>query len=371
LKKTAYGVMLTLLLVSMLTFVFKIELAKAAPGTIRIKADGSIEPSTANISTSDFVTYAFSGNNNDSIWVERSNVTIDGKGLMLRGSGNGYGFNLSSVDGVTIKNININGFQTGIFLFTSSYNFIFGNNITKNNSFGVVVSQLSYHNVITKNNIVENKMNGIYLYGSSNNHVTRNDIENNSYAGIYLAHSSSNYITSNNVTANNYCGIGLTASSSNNIVSGNCVAENNQSGVYVSSASNNELYHNDFIGNNKSVYIDHYSFMPNSSDSWDNNVEGNYWSDYSGTYNLTTGVGLTPYIIDMANQDNYPLRKPCISGDYNHDGIVNMTDVELLKVAWQSSIGDLNYNPHTDFNMEGLIDIKDASIIGVNWLKHT
>jgi parallel beta-helix repeat protein len=57
-------------------------------------------------------------------------------------------------------------------------------------------------------------------------------------------------------------------------------------------------------------------------------------------------------------------------GDYNHDGIVDMNDVDLVRVAWQSRLGDLNYNPHADSNVDGIIDIRDASIIGVNWQKH-
>jgi len=50
LRKTVSGIMLTLLLVSMLTLAFNIQSVKAN-GTIYIRANGSIDPPTAPISS--------------------------------------------------------------------------------------------------------------------------------------------------------------------------------------------------------------------------------------------------------------------------------------------------------------------------------
>jgi hypothetical protein len=44
-----------------------------------------------------------------------------------------------------------------------------------------------------------------------------------------------------------------------------------------------------------------------SVNSWDNGVEGNYWSDYHGADANRDGIGDTPYLIDETNKDNYPL----------------------------------------------------------------
>ena len=82
-------------------------------GTIYIRADGSIDPPTAPITTHDNVTYKLTDNitsSGDGIIVERDNIIIDGDGYTLQGSGSGYGFYWSGINNVTIKGMNIEGF---------------------------------------------------------------------------------------------------------------------------------------------------------------------------------------------------------------------------------------------------------------------
>jgi len=51
----------------------------------------------------------------------------------------------------------------------------------------------------------------------------------------------------------------------------------------------------------------------NSTNVWDDGAcEGNYWSDYEDRYPdaeeiYESGIWNTPYVVDINNQDNYPL----------------------------------------------------------------
>jgi len=71
--------LLLILLLSCFVFVAapKADTVQAL-GTIYIRADGSIDPPTAPITTVDNVTYTLTGNIYDSIVVERNNTVIDG-----------------------------------------------------------------------------------------------------------------------------------------------------------------------------------------------------------------------------------------------------------------------------------------------------
>jgi hypothetical protein len=53
-------------------------------------------------------------------------------------------------------------------------------------------------------------------------------------------------------------------------------------------------------------YSWNWSVLP-STNTWDNGIEGNYWSNYNHTDSDYDGIGDTPYFIDANNQDNHPL----------------------------------------------------------------
>ena len=269
-SKVFMGIELIVLLLGMFSLAFNIQPAKAS-GTIYIRADGSVEPITAPISSVDNVTYTFTDNIFDqSIVVERDNIVIDGAGYTLQGSGSENGFDLSSRYNVTIENTKIDSFDTGILLVSSLGNTIAWNNIANDND-------------------------GIRLVDSSNNVIFENKITANNMQGIGLDSSSNNSISGNNITANNYEGIGLSYS------------------------SNNTIYHNNFIDNTQQVHFYDSSY----ANVWDDGYPsgGNYWSnsvdmdDYSGPYQNETGsdgIWDQPYVIDDNNTDNYPFTNPFI-----------------------------------------------------------
>jgi parallel beta-helix repeat protein len=266
LKETVSGIMLSLLLINTLMLAFSIQPVKAASGTIYIRADGSVNPSTAPIQR-DGEIYTLTDNVYDEVVVERSNITIDGNGYVLQGSQAGYGFSLSSVNGVIIRNVTISNFDYGIYFKYSSNNIIAGNHITAN-KYGGIRLDLPSNNTISGNNIRANYWWGVYLYYSSYHSIVENNIENNEY-GVYLHSSSCNVFNWNNLVDNQF-----------------------QAYIY---------------GTSVNVWDDGY---PSG---------GNYWSDYTGIDEKwgpnqdllgSDGIGDIPYVIDANNIDRYSLKKP-------------------------------------------------------------
>ena len=190
------------------------------------------------------------------IVVQRSNAVIDGNGRTLQGSGSGEGISLIVVNNVTLRNLNIRGFDRGVYLVGALKNVISGNNITSNTLLGVG------------------------LYGSSNNSICFNTILANGGDGVRLDYSS------------NY-----------NSVLGNSIGNNNVLGIYIDSSLGNIFYHNNLRNNTNQVHVD----APLSGNIWDDGAEGNYWSNYAGADLNSDGVGDVPFVIAVNNTDHYPL----------------------------------------------------------------
>jgi parallel beta-helix repeat protein len=175
LKRIVSGTMLAFLLIGMLTLAFNIQPVKAS-GTIYIRADGSIDPPTANITSMDNVTYTFIGNIYESIFVERDNIVVDGAGYTVQVTYIHVGISLSGRKNVTIKNMEIKAAFYGIDLYSSSYNSIVGNNIT-NNTRGIFLYSSSYNSIVGNN--ITNNHYGIDLSGSSDNKFYHNNLIDN------------------------------------------------------------------------------------------------------------------------------------------------------------------------------------------------
>ena len=256
---------------------------------IYVRADGTVDPPTAPVSRN-ADTYTLTGDifcGGDGIIIQKDNITLDGAGYTVQGTGSG----------------------TGIYLF-------------------------GRHNVIVKNISVKSKLYGIYLEQSSDNTILRSTTESGTF-GIWLLDSVRNNIVANNVTEN-YYGISLMSFSNNNTITENRVANNTgtyAAGVYLYISSNNSFYHNIFTGNTvqrtSQVYDAAWDcadpgFTAPSVNIWDNGYPsgGNYWSNYNGTdmykgaYQNEAGIdgiGDQPYIVDanvtiaLNNTDRYPL----------------------------------------------------------------
>jgi len=220
---------------------------------VTIKADGTVEPSTAPILKSGNV-YTLIRNITGTISIYRGNAVVNGAGYTIQNPHGTTGVNIFS-NGVTVLNLTI--IKTG----DSATGADIGINLH------------GTHALIANNTIIGNqRIKTGSIYAQSAIHV---------YAG------------------------------SNNTIVGNTIKDN-QEGLYFISvmdqgtASDNLIYGNNFINNTQDV-VNAVILSSGPVNTWDQGSFGNYWSDYNGTDADGDGIRDTPYVINAENQDNYPL----------------------------------------------------------------
>ena len=218
---------------------------------------------------------------------------------------------------ITVSNIKLAKNVQGI-LFAFTTDSVLHNLTATDNEVGVHLVG-SDNNTIAANNVTKNDF-GISLYYSSRNNFIQNIVTENDQFGVGIGiglgvysetmfpwttiPSEGNIFRDNLISNNNYWR-GLTLSNPGTrytIITDNNIT-NNRNGIYLREASNNSIYHNNFVDNNPQVYIEASGY----ANFWDNGVEGNYWNNYTGVDSDHDGIGDTPHIMDVNNQDNYPL----------------------------------------------------------------
>jgi len=343
---------------------------------IYIRADGSIDPEDAPIRQEGDI-YILTEDINGSITLEKDNIILDGRGHTLLGTGafDSKGIFLSERDNVTIKNVEVRAFCTGIIISDALNCKVYRNRVV-NNLYALRIHQSS-NNSLVENNVIGNIFMGIWLEHCSDSWIYRNNITSDNY-GLILSSSLRNVIHKNDIIGNAALGAGL-SDSSNNTISGNTVRYNYY-GIYLYSSSYNHICYNSFINNVWQAKV----YGNSSANIWDDGhlFCGNYWSNYNGTdlyngafQNVTgsDGIGDTPYIIDADNVDNYPLMSPYeywtnpISGDINRDMEVNYRDLFQLAYAYGSSPAQPNWNPNADINKDDKVNYKDLFILASNF----
>ena len=400
--KIVPAIMLALLLTGMLTLAFNIQPVKAS-GTIYIRADGSIDPQDAPISSVDNVTYTLTGNitsDADGIVVERNHIVIDGNGYTLSGSGNGrLGFNLTCVYNVTIKETNMASFDRIIWLSNSSNNNISWNNITMGYTYNIVGAVLLYHsnNNTISHNTMRKGFGGVFkhfitLDNSSSNNISENIIDNGQAIGgrngILLNPSSSfNTISGNNITnigwgiilgyssncnsiyGNNIANslVGITLGSSFNTLSGNNIRD---SWVGISlQSSNNTLFGNTMTNNRPCNF---YGPSGNTPESFINNVTNSNTVDGKPIYywvgKRDTAIPLDAGYVALINCTNITVQNLTLA--YNGQGIIlaytiNSTITKNKITNTQEGIA-LSYSVNNTIS-ENIITGNDIFTIGLDY----
>ena len=219
--------------------------------------------------------------------------------------------------------------------------------IDGNNTANVI--RVTANNVIITHFTIRNSLSvfgfsGIRLDHSNGSNISYNIITRN-YEGIWLENSNSNTFIDNYVSNS---GEGIYAvSSSNNIFMNNMIS-NNEFGIVLRESSNNTVFHNNFLNNTwRSVST------INSINSWDNGIEGNYWSDYKGADDDHDAIGDTPYVINGNNQDNHP-----IMGAFSDFTVIYEKETYHILTICNSTIYQFRFNE--------TLKMLNFNVIGIN-----
>jgi parallel beta-helix repeat protein len=208
-----------------------------------------------------------------------NSTAISVKNLDLKD--NRDGILLAYVTNSSIKNVNVTGNWNGIYVEFSSNVSIKGNNASDNFDYAIA------------------------LRASTNCTVAGNNVNNNGWGGISLGASWNCTVAGNNVN-NNYYDIHLVESGNNLVRGNNALLKQGGYSIVVYRSGNNIIYHNTFVTSLLYGETENETyFLPRNS--WDNGLEGNYWSLYRGVDTDQDGIGDTPYEVGENNVDNYPL----------------------------------------------------------------
>lgn len=309
----------------------------------------------------------------DGYWCYVAGIYLDSSGSEIAGNiiiGNNRG--IIGGGNATIGDNIIQNNNYGIY--GGRNNVISCNTISDNHHIGVWFEGLfgNDSNIIT-DNIISNNECGISLSGFiiiggstlnthhklqcsselpppplSNNTISGNRITSNEY-GIAIEWSGGNTISNNVITQNHY-GVNFDEASNNTLIS-NTISNNNL-GINLAFSNNNTIYHNNFVENTEQLK------SSGTSNTWDNGIEGNYWSDYrgldDGSEGRVAGDGVGDTDLPHLGVDHYPIIIPWGPIPIIWDNVA--CPVSLLSNSTVSTFRFIQADKRITFNVRGPAD---------------
>lgn len=222
------------------------------------------------------------------------------------------------------NNISFSGNSGPGMFFWESYDVLIYDNTMSNGYYGIQTGTI--HDFTIQANRFYSNTVGILLPTNANCTITQNIFENNEERGLWLG-SSTNCTISENTFQHEQIAAEITVFNSTvisntfyqnveallmiysrfNNITNNLFQETDSYGISIQNAlsSWNNIHHNTFVDNNVGGTSQAFDEGPNNTWYEESTLEGNYWSDFSGTGN---------YSIDGSSLsfDLYPLNSPVI-----------------------------------------------------------
>jgi parallel beta-helix repeat protein len=301
-------------------------------------------PTDESVGTWDGSTYTLNQNVTEGLVIVQSDLTLDGNGhtVSWESGSQDYGVDLEERSGVTVKNLSVTGFVSGISLRSCPSD------------------PSDPNNVVTGNTVFDNDY-GIRLVDSCNVIVENNNVYSNDYDGISIvtamAYGHFNILSNNTVSNNDGYGITLGGNTDNNEIYNNTVS-NNGTGIYLCvNAQYNTIYNNNFENTTNASVIGDGNVFDLGDPAEEDGKGGNYWSNWTSPDDDSDGIVDSPYVMPPYDegQDNYPWT---IENGW--------LSPELLIVQLIDTVAEMNLQQGIDNSLDAKLDAAFNALDDVN-----
>ena len=266
--------------------------------------------------------------------INQHNVTIDSSTFQELGY-----LALVNSTNIKVQNLSVQDNAQGV-LFAFTANSTISNVNAKNNWDGIYVAH-SQNILVSYNNANRNFDYGIKFFNSSHSLAFGNNVDNNGWAGIGLFRSPNSTVDGNEANFNTY-NLHLVYTNNSVITRNNAQSKPYGYSIAVYYSHNNVIYHNMFV--NRLLYVETRNwtrFTPRNS--WDNSLEGNFWSSYRGVDADQDGIGDTAYVIGENNADNHPLM-----GKFSNFTVTLEAKTYTITIISNSTISQFQFSPEEE-----------------------